>query len=528
MSLLTELFLSRIRVARDIHRHAFRCYGTRTALLFPERATSYRELQERSYRLAQAWRALGLKKGDIVFAQVDADPAFFELRIAALEAGIVLASFHHRHAPDLLAHAARAAPPALYVVDPGYAPGCAEAVRTAAPGTVIWQDPGRPGGDYETSLATRAPLQSSETVHPRDPMSLGFTSGTTGPPKGLLSSNGAAVASLKLIIRNLNIRPDRKARNVSLSAIPLTGAGSGLILPTMLSGGTLVVMREHSTAAILESISRHRVTRLFLTPSQLVDLLDLPPGERAATDSLEHIIYGTAPMPAARLREAIATFGPILQQGYGQAEVLPPVSLLRPQDHMRGDRPAPRRVLRSCGRVVKGVELRIAGARRVPGCHDAVGAIHVRTPTRFSGYLEPARNGGVILDDGYFVTGDHGFIDDEGYLHVLGREAEIIDSPAGPIHPRLVEEEAHEHPAVKECCLVEHAGKRVLCLALRSRHRQGRKDEIAAEVGVTLRAALPEALRPDRIVIFPALPRSFLCKIAPRDIRRKLADEHAA
>ncbi len=523
MGLLTELFLSRIRLPRDIHRHAFRRYAGRTALRFEDGSSMrYGELRDRSYSLAEAWRAMGLGAGDNVFAQIATEREFFEIRTAALEAGIVLTIFHAGHGPDFIALAARAADPKLFIADPGLAPGCAEAFRAARPGAPVWQIGA--GGDYEAAIAGHAPRPSRARIDPADPMVLGFTSGTTGPPKGLLSSHGAAVASLKLVIRNLRIRPDRRAASISLTPIPLVGAGSGLIFPSMLSGGTLVVMNEYTPARLCAMVREHGVTRLFLTPSHLIDLLDEGAAAAEALATLTHIIYGTSPMPAAKLEEALTRFGAAFQQGYGQAEILPPVSLLTPEDHRRGAKPAPRAVLASSGRVVKGVRVRISDARGRALPAGEIGEIHVDTPTRMAGYLDPRQNRGVILDDGYFRTGDLGFLDAAGYLHVLDREADLIRRAGGVIFPRLVEEEAHDHPAVKECCLVEAGGRVVLFVSLRRKYRDGDASAIAGEVAALLARRLAPEQRPDEIRMLPEIPRSFLGKILRRAARERIPD----
>ena len=524
MGLLTNLFLWRIKLPRDIHRYAFRKYPERRALQFADRAMTYGQLQDRSYRLAQAWHALGLKKGDVVFAHVDSGAEFFVIRTAALETGVVLTVFHGLHTPDFVANAALAARPKLLIVDNDFAPDSQAAFARAMPDVPVWET-GR-NNHYETQITAHDPTPSNTDLRPDDPMGLAFTSGTTGPPKGLISSHGAAIASLKLIIRNLKIKPDRKVINISLSAIPLFGAGSGLIFPSLLSGGTLVVMQDYSPKALVKLVRKHRVTRLFLTPSHLIDLLDMPPEIDADLSSVSHIIYGTSNMPAAKLQEALSRFDAGFQQGYGQAEVLPPVSLLTPEMHRQNGRPASRDVLRSCGKVVKGVKVRIIGPDGDERPAGQTGEIHVQTPTRLQTYLNPDHNKGVILDDGWFRTGDHGFLDHNGYLHVTDRAADIIHTDNGPIYPRPVEEEAHDHPAVKECCLVGIEGRPVLFISLRNRSGRADQKEIIREIADLLQQHLPPEQHPHDIRLLPEIPRSFLGKVMRREVKARMQNEY--
>jgi fatty-acyl-CoA synthase len=520
VGLLTNIFLSRIKVPRDIHRYAFRKYADRTALQFANGAMTYAQLQDRSYRLTQALQNLGLKKGDAIFAQVNSGPEFFEIRTATLETGIVLTVFHALHTREFVADAALKVRPKLFIVDDGFAPQSKEVFVKAMPDTPVWGT--GPDSYYEQQVAAHDPAPSEADVRHDDPMGLAFTSGTTGPPKGLISSHGAAVASLKLIIRNLKIKPDRKKKNISLPSIPLVGAGSGLIFPSFLSGGTLVVMDEYGLGNLLKLVKKHRVTRLFLTPSHLIDLLDMPTENDADLATVSHIIYGTSNMPAAKLEEALNRFNAEFQQGYGQAEVLPPVSLLTPEMHLHGNKPAPREVLRSCGKVVKGVKVRIMGSNGDEEQIGQTGEIHVNTPTRLQTYLDPEQNKGVILDGGWFRTGDHGHLDHSGYLHVTDREADIVHTENGLVYPRRIEEETHSHPAVKECCLVEIDRKPVLFISLRSRFHEKDETEIINEIAAFLNQQLAPTECPREIHLLPEIPRSFLGKVMRREVKERM------
>ena len=523
--LLLNWFLSKLKLPRDVHRYAFAKFSDRILLKTVDTTLTYKELEDRSYRLVAAWQAAGIGKGDIVFAQVQAEKELFEIRTAALELGIILTTFHKAHPVEFIVYAAGEAPPKLFIVDPSYGVGSAEAVHTAITELPIWKTGG--GNNYEQQLAKHQPVLTKTEISPDDPMALGFTSGTTGVPKGLISSHGSAITSLKMMIKNLEQTPDRSAININLTAIPLVGAGSGLVMPTILSGGTLVLMDEYSPERLVATVKKFSATRLFVTPSQLIDLLDLPESADKDLATVSHIIYGTAPMPAAKLEEAIKRFGPIFQQGYGQAEILPPVSMLSSTGHMRDGKIASRSILSSCGKVVDGVKVRIVDA------HDNIlpvgerGSVQVNTPTRFKTYLNPEQNKGVILDDGFFVTGDHGYLDQENYLHILDRQPDLIASNGGMIYPRLVEEEAHDHPAVKECCLVAVADKPVLCVSVRQAFLEEEKANIKDEIMTLLDSRIHAWQMPLDIVFVAQMPRSLLGKVLRREVRDALNAEQA-
>ncbi len=523
-TLLRKWFFARLKLPRDVHRFAFRKFTNRPLIQFEDRAITYGEMQDRAYRLAAAWAAFGIAKGDTVFVQADSTETYFTARFAALEAGVVITLFHAAHSPAFILLAAKAANPKLLILDEASCPDCKTLLATHMPELPIWET-GK-GGAVQRAMSASQPKPSSNVIAPGDPMTLIFTSGTTGAPKGVISSHRATILSIKMVVANLKGKPDRNARNVTLSAIPMAGAGSGLILPTCLGGGTLVVQDRYTCENLVALIERFKVTRLFLTPSQLIDIIDTPTSEDSRLASLNHVVYGTSAMPAAKLEEAIKRFGPIFQQGYGQAEVLPPVSLLSVADHLDHGEIAPRHILRSCGKVVDGVAVRVVDPQGNAVANGEIGEILVKTPTRFSTYLNLAQNQDVILDDGFFRTGDHGVLDDTGYLSVVNRTADIIHTKHGTIFPRNIEEEAHDVPAVKECSMVEINGAATLCVSLRAQFKTTDTSQIITEISGLLAARFPQWMLPSSIQIFDEIPRSYLGKIIRNKLKEQL--EHAS
>jgi len=519
-TLLTNIFLSRFKLPRDVHRYAFKHYSSRILLQTENSIITYASLQDRAYRLVSAWQDMGLVKGDIVFVQVKADEELFEIRTAALELGVLLTSFHEAHPASFLVYAAGEAPPKLFIANPEYGQGSTDAMLSERPEIPVWKT--GTSERYELEIDTHEPIDINTIISPLDPMGLGFTSGTTGKPKCLISTHGAAISSLKLMIRNIEKIPTKLEREINLTAIPLVGAGYGFIMPTIINGGTLLTLDEYSPEKLVNSINKFGVTSLFITPSQLIDLLEISTTDDQKLTTVKQVIYGTAPMPAAKLEEAIKRFGPIFQQGYGQAEVLPPVSILGSSEHMQNGHIAPRTVLTSSGRVVDGVEVRISGPTGQHLPRGSVGEVQVNTPTRFKSYLNPEQNKGVILEDGFFVTGDHGYLDTDGYLHILDRRADLISTHEGVIYPRLVEEEVHDYPAVRECCLVAVAGQPVLCVSIRNAYLDMDKSEIKTGILNLLDSRVSSWQMPVDIVFVEQMPRSLLGKVLRREVRDKL------
>ena len=515
--LLIQLILHRFRVPRDAVRFAFAKYPERIALITQRGSLTYGLLADRVYRLVSGWHAAGVRKGDHVYAQLADDWEQIEVRLAAYELGAILTAFHEAHPSDLISHASQIATPRVFVFDPEFAK-TAELLSDQNP-SMLQLKTGDHGG-YETLIAGSPAKPSTNYVKPRDVAALTFTSGTTGLPKAVTVNQNVALISLQLTVANLNVGASNQ--DIFLVCIPLAGAGSGAVLPTLIAGSTLLIPPKYEVDVLVPWIEKYKATRAFMTPSQLIDLLDWSELARYDISSMKNLIYGTAPMPAAKLEEAIVRLGPILQQGYGMAEILPPVSLLQMEQHVHNDEPAPRNILSSAGRVVNGVKVQIVDDQSQPAKAGDIGEILIQSPTAFSGYWQQKDLTNKVLNDGWYHSSDYGFFDEYGLLYILDRKSDLIHREDRTIYPRLVEEAVHDHPAVKEACLVkpDDSSEMILYVSLREQWRTPqRRWNLTQEISNFLCDKVQDWQLPDKIILLDEIPRSFLQKVLRKDLR---------
>lgn len=523
---LARWLIGRFEVPRDAVRWACRRYAQRTALVTASGRWTFRQLHERSLRLAQALLAQGAGAEAVVLCQVSDDHELLEIRLACFECGAVSVCLpDFADAAAVLAVLAVAAPTVVVT-----SPGLPLAAATLAPGVrrVLT------GPDYENWLSSQPAAPATVPVTPQQVAALGLTSGTTGTPKLMATTHGAQVRSLQMLMDNLDLSGPGMVSGPCLPAIPLCGAGSGMMFPALLSGSALVIPPSRAPGVLVDWIESHEVTRLFLTPSQLIDLLELPAAQQRRLAKLRQIIYGTESMPQPKLLEAMERFGPILQQGYGSAEVLPPVSLFSAAEHERARRTGALHLLASSGRVVPDVQLECRGEDGRPVAAGAVGSLWVRSPTRFAGYwgskgLTPAGQGA------WLAMGDVGRVDAQGYLYVMGRQADVIrvqreGAAEANVYPREVEDAAHRHPGVREAALVQVVrgglpGEVWLVVSLREAvlaNAAMAAQDWALALRQHLEPLVPPHARPDRIWVMDALPRSPLGKVLRRQVRDML------
>lgn len=501
-------------------RLAYRRHAHKPALIDRRGTLTYAQLQERVYRL-QAWmQAQGVKKGDVVFTWLPETGEQYEARLATFENGTIFASFHKHLPADAALTTMGRVKPTVFIHDPLLSAPILQDVREQLPGLRVLAL----GDEYEQALAQHAPAAGTADVHEDDVFALHMTSGTTGLPKSIGYSNRKYLDSVRLISRAIDFKPPANGPDVNMLGLPLTGPGSGLVLPTLLAGAALVMPEDFRATTLAGLIQKHRVSRAFLSPSAIIDLLDEPTLDQYDLSSLTHVPYGSEMMPAPKIAEAIRRFGPIFQQGYGCLEALPPITWLLPHEHVDAQgNPLGNDILSTVGRVMPGVDVVIRDDQFAPLPPGQMGLITVMTPVRFEGYwLDPEKTS-ETLRDGWVVMGDVGYFDAAGYLHVLGRSADRVTRNGHALNPREIEEVAHCHPAVKEACLVQHGSAAVLVVSLRQSWRSDRSTQpLEHDLAEFLVQHLPAQMQPDDVRVVPEIPRSFLNKMLRREVRLML------
>jgi fatty-acyl-CoA synthase len=396
----------------------------RSQLAFHD-GTTFGQLLERSWRLAGWWARAGLAPGDRVVIDLPNAPSFVEARLGAILAGVVAVPVPPGTDDARLGWIADFVQARAYVGSRAeQLPGLASIALDPLAGH---------RETYEASLASSAPLARSPTIRGEDLMTLNFTSGTTGDPKGVMGTVAGWGWSLYHSLAENRVPVGRD--EVFLHAISLATAGSALLLPAVLSGARSLFLPEWDPDRATALVEEKRVTRLFLTPTLLAEFVDAARSARRDVSSLRSVFYGTEAIPAARIRKALSVLGPVLQQGYGMAEVLPPVCVLHPGEHARAMRDGDHEVLESAGRPTRAVDLRVFDQKDQPLGPCVPGSIRLRGRTLSPGYWARPDWTAASRRNGYYVSGDVGFLDQRGYLHILGREGSV----PSPIARRWVE-----------------------------------------------------------------------------------------
>lgn len=351
-----------------------------------------------------------------------------------------------------------------------------------------------------------------------DVVAISPTGGTTGVPKGVMNTH----RSLQTMIANIMIGCpyDDAHRPVNLAAAPMTHTSGLLSMPTSARGGTVVVLGRPDPTLMLTAIAKHRVTELFLPPTVIYRLLDIP-GLQQKVDfsSLKYFLYGAAPMSVEKLKLAIEVFGPVMMGGYGQTEAPGTIALLPPKEHFVNGQVAPDERLSSVGRPSPLVHVEVMDDDGQILAQGQTGEICVRGDLVMKGYYNAPEKTAETIVNGWLHTGDIGHIDAEGCLHITDRKKDMIISGGFNVYPSQVEQVIWGHPAVQDCAVIgvpdAQWGEAVKAVVELNQGMSVSADELIA----LCKDKLGSVMAPKSVDFVAQLPRSAAGKVLKKDVR---------
>ncbi len=407
---------------------------------------TWAQLNGRANQLARAFRSAGLAAGDGVALLAHNSMEFVETWAACQRAGLRLTPINWHQTPAIIAYITDNCDARALVVSSRFAEQAQEALRHASDLEVKLAFAGSVAGfdDYEDALAGHSP---ENLCDPQIGAYMLYTSGTTGRPKGVHRPVRPAASQLtNTILETAAFVP---GKDVALITGPLYHAAPlALNLVTPLNAGvTCVLMDKWDAEETLRIVERESVTHTHVVPTMFHRLLQLPQSVREQHDlsSLRWILHGAAPCPVHIKRSILDWLGPIVFEYYSSTEG--GGVFIRPEEWL--ERPG------SVGRPVAGVAIKLVDADGEEPPPGVAATIYIQAPEngRFVYYKDEEKTRSSYRDD-YFTLGDMGYLDEDGYLFLTGRSAELIISGGVNIYPVEIDEVLIQHPAVADAAVI--------------------------------------------------------------------------
>ncbi|HEY9421579.1 MAG TPA: malonyl-CoA synthase [Thermoanaerobaculia bacterium] len=457
---------------------------------------SYAALDERTGSLAARLAELGVTPGDRVAIQAEKSVPALLLYLATLRAGAVHLPLNPAYTPSEVRYFLNDSEPALFVGDPARA-GAFWRTETLADLT-------------GSACRSRCGFEDVERA-PDDLAAILYTSGTTGRSKGAMLTHANLASNAETLRKVWRFT----GRDRLLHALPIFHT-HGLFVATnvtLLAGSSLLFLPTFDLDAIVRLLPQ--TTVMMGVPTYYTRLLARPDFTSDLVAHMRLFVSGSAPLSAETHREFEERTGHAILERYGMTETN--MNTSNPYDGPR--------VPGSVGPPLPGVEIRIADpATGTELPNGEVGMIEIRGPNVCKGYWrQPDKTAEAFRDDGYFISGDLGFLDEAGYVRIVGRDKDLIITGGLNVYPAEVEAAIEAVPGVAECAVigVPHPdfGEGVVAVVI----ARGDKTLDAEAVTAPLRATLAAYKRPKRVVISNSLPRNAMGKVQKAVLRQRHA-----
>lgn len=487
-----------------------------TAVIYDGDLSTYRDIQDQSRRIARALMATDLDHGAKIASWIPNHPSFFAIQIGIHRTPFVWLPLNPRATASECAANMQAFGAEWFFVDAQFGQ-YVEAIRAAVPtlrGIVALN------GEISGCMSMEAfcgsmPIKPVDVdIKPTDMVTLITTGGSTGRPKGVMRTS----MNWATLILNYRLKLFHGVPTVNLVATPLSHVAGEVAQAVFAEGGVNVILKKPDPTLILEAIEQYGITSLFVPPTLLYMMLSRNvPGEHDYS-SLRHLMYGAAPISVDKLREAWSVFGPVMTQLYGLMEATSTVSIMAPQEHANA------LDLNRFGSVGRGsplVMIDVFDEKGQPVAPGEKGEVVCRGPSLCKGYEGNPEATRAAFQSGWFHTGDIGFKDADGYLHLVDRSKDLIISGGFNIYPGEVEQVLWTHPAVQDCAVIgiphEKWGEAVTAVVELKPGASVLEDELMA----LCKDQLGSIKAPKSVEIWKTLPRSIVGKVLKKDIRER-------
>lgn len=508
----------------EFRQRAVTLFGSKIGIVDEDKRFTYAEFDVRVNRLANALEDLGVSQGDVISFITYNSHQLLEAYYSVPQINGVLNPINIRLAQQEIEYILNHAETRVLFFHNDFM-ALVESMRENLPNVTqyIVMEPEKElswADEYDTLLELASPHAEIDldSVDENAVIELFYTSGTTGPPRGVTITNRSVYLHTLSAIPGFGVCE----KDVLLHIVPLfhvNGWGSPQFLTAV--GGRHVMLRKVDIEEILRLIEAESVTKLLGVPTIFNSLLQHPDLEKYDLSSLEEIIIGGAPSPLSLIESLETEIGCRAYGGYGLTETTPFMAIARPKSHLKDDDDVRRVIQAKTGMGLVGIRVRVVDDKGndVPRDEKSIGEIIVRSNTVMNGYLKNQEATDAVIVDGWLHTGDMATMDSEGYFTIVDRKKDIIISGGENISSVEVEKVIQNHPAVFETVVIgvpnDKWGEVPKALVVLKPNAKATEENIIQHV----RASLANYKAPKSVEFLDEMPKGGTGKILKRDLR---------
>jgi long-chain acyl-CoA synthetase len=519
--------LSRYKIgtwAEIIRRHSL-LTPKAPAFKYGDLQINYEQFNKNVNRLVNALKKLGLKKGDVMGVISWNCMDYVYIIGAAMKGGFIFSPYNARFGQ----------PEFEYVINYStantlfFGPEMAETVKQLRPmipnvkNYISLETKSADSLFINDLMAEASDEEPGIEIDPNDPVTIIYTSGTTGKPKGALYTH---IRGYNNSMVYLTAQPTKSTDRNILAMQLFHIAGNEFMQVLLFIGGFSILVKNLDAVTVMETIQNEKATIVALVPTVLASIFNLPDFNKYDRSSLSRIHYLGGPMPVALLKKGIDKFGLVFVQMYGQTESGPLMACLPKEMHtVAFGSEEDQKILRSCGKPVIGVQLRIVDENGNDVKPGEVGEIVARNQEHMVEYWKKPKETSETIIDGWLHTHDMAYYDEDGYLYIADRKQDMIITGGEHVFPREVEEVLYQHPDILEAAVIGIPDpywieKVHACVVLKPNSKLTIEEIISYCKNKMSRYKAPKSVE-----LMPVLPKTVTGKILKTELRKKYAEK---
>jgi len=500
----------------EISRKGALVFPNNVATVFGKAKLTYKQMNNRVNGFAHALTEMGYKKGDRITVLAENTHKYLEMYFAAAKLGMSVTPLNFRLFDTELEHIVNDSEASCFLAGDGYeerTKGLKGSLKNIRDWIAL--DNESPGFVYYENIIKKGCNEEPEVDVDEEEMAiLMYTGGTTGFPKGVMLSHRNLMSALLV----MTLTGAYTSHDTTCFVLPFFHVAFWPALCMLIVGGKVVISHRADVREICQLIQDEKCTHINAVPTLYTWLLEFSDLEKYDLSSLRSIDYAGSPFPQQKLRKCIQKFGNIFGQGYGMTEAMGG-TLLCPKDHILEGEKA--KLLASAGQESPVAKVRVVNEKGLPVVQGEIGEVAISGKHVMMGYWKNPALTAERIRNGWYHTGDMGYMDEDGYLFLVDRKADMIVTGGENVYPKDVEDVLSSHPAVFEAVVVsapdEKWGERVQAVVVLKDNETTKEDELIAYC----KARLAGYKCPKAIQFWNNIPKTSVGKISRKDVKKK-------